>query len=324
MIALPLAHSGTNERETSLLDTHGRGARIIGHEITYQLIAGSVVFVLVLAIIVAIVVRQRRRPAGGEPLPEDEAGHGWIWSGGIVLPLVVISTVALASAISLSHLSEGAAPPGPAIDVTAHRWWWEVRYPGAGVISGNEVVLPAGRTSHLRLYTADVQHSFWIPGIERKLDMIPGHRTTLDVTPQDTGAYLGECQEFCGLEHARMRFRVRVLSAAAFTRWLSASRAGARAPATPAARRGRAVFMATTCPACHTIAGTPARGQVGPDLTHLASRDRLAAGTLPNTPGNLAGWVSDPSQIKPGALMPRAEIDGPQLQALLAYLEQLR
>jgi cytochrome c oxidase subunit 2 len=324
MTALPLAHAGTSEHETSVLDAHGRGARIIGHEIAYQIIAGSAVFLLVTAIIVAIVVRQRRRPAGGEPLAEDEAGHGWIWGGGIVLPLVVITTVALASAISLSHLSQGAAPPGPSVTVTAHRWWWEVRYPGAGVISGNEVVLPAGRTAHLRLYTADVQHSFWIPGIERKIDMIPGHRTTLDVTPQDTGAYLGECQEFCGLEHARMRFRVRVLSPQAFATWVAASRAGARPPATAAARRGRAVFMATTCPACHTIAGTPARGQVGPDLTHVASRDRIAAGTIANTPANLAAWVSDPSRIKPGAMMPRATLGGPQLQALLAYLRQLR
>ncbi|HKH64327.1 MAG TPA: cytochrome c oxidase subunit II [Solirubrobacterales bacterium] len=321
----PLAHAEDPSHAVSLLGGKGDNAEILGREITFQLIAGGAVFLLVIGILLAIVVRQRRRPAGGEPPPEDERGHGWIWLGGIAMPLIVISAVAAFGAVSIHQLARGDAGKPLVVDVTAQRWFWQTTYEGdEDVTTANEVVVPVGRPVLLRLETRDVIHSFWVPELAQKVDVIPGRRNTLRLTASEPGTYFGRCMEFCGIQHTNMRFEVRVLPKPGFDDWLRHAEGPAPPPATAAARRGEQVFLGSTCSACHAIEGTPARGSVGPELTHLASRDMIAAGTVPNTRANLAGWVSDPHGIKPGVLMPEAELSGQQLQDLLDYLDGLR
>jgi cytochrome c oxidase subunit 2 len=172
--------------------------------------------------------------------------------------------------------------------------------------------------------TADVIHSFWVPELNRKIDMIPGHPNRILLYADQAGTYRGQCAEFCGLQHAHMALEVVAEPAARFRAWLRAQSAPAATPRSPAQRAGERVFLTNQCASCHTIRGTPARGQVGPDLTHLASRTTLAALTIPNRPGYLAGWVLDPQHVKPGAEMPGLNLSGPDFQALLAYLESLR
>lgn len=313
-----LAHAGSH----GALDPEGHGARVLGREIAFQWILGGTVYLLVMGILAAILIRQRRRAPAAEPAPEDERGHRWIWLGGILLPLVAITAVVAVSASSLSALAGSHHEPRYTVEVIGHRWWWEVRYPGHDIVTANEIVMPVGEPVRVRLATRDVIHSFWVPRIDRKLDMVPGRRNEIDIMAEAPGRYQGQCAEFCGLEHARMRFAARAVTPGEFQEWLRHE--AEPAPATAEARQGQRVFLESTCATCHTIEGTPAGGQVGPALTHLASRDRIAAGTLPNTRGHLAGWIADPQALKPGAHMPASTLRGEELQALVTYLETLR
>jgi cytochrome c oxidase subunit II len=305
-------------------DPAGHGAGVLRDELIFQWILGGAIYLTVMGILAAIVLRQRGRAAAEEPAPEDHRGHRWIWIGGIVLPLVAISAVVLMSARSLSAVADMHHMPRYTVEVVGHRWWWEVHYPGHDVVTANEVVMPVGEPVRVQLTTRDVIHSFWVPRLDRKLDLVPGRRNEFDLTAERPGLYEGECAEFCGLQHARMRFTARALPAREFQDWLAREAQPAAEPATDEQRKGQAVFLGGSCAACHTIKGTPAGGQVGPELTHVASRDRIAAGTLVNSPGNLAGWISDPQALKPGAHMPPSTLRGDELQALLAYLRSLR
>jgi cytochrome c oxidase subunit 2 len=307
----------------SPLDPEGRGARILGQEITFQLVAGSAVLLLVLAILLAIVLRRRAATQERPPQLDDETGRRWIWLGGVALPLVLLTALAAFGARSLLALGN-EDDPVRTIQVFSHRWWWEVRYPGERIATANELVIPVGRPVRLLLSTKDVIHSFWVPQLDRKVDMVPGRVSKLTLTAEHPGVYRGECAEFCGLQHARMGFRVKAVSPGEFAGWLAAARAPSVLPAGPTEREGMRTFLDGGCAVCHTISGTPAAGTVGPDLSHIASRDRIAAETLRNTRGNLGAWISDPQHVKRGALMPRLDLSGAQLQALLDYLETLR
>jgi cytochrome c oxidase subunit II len=310
-------------RSPSPLSPAGDDARILGQEITFQLVAGGIVLLLVFGILVAIAIRHRRRSAVGVPNTDDEEGVRWIWLGGLALPLVVLTAVVGWSARSVIALDDSKRP-ARTIEVIAHRWWWEVRYPGERITTANELALPVGQPVRLRLQTADVIHSFWVPQLGRKADMVPGRITKLELTAEKPGTYLGECQEYCGLNHARMRFHVEAMAPGDFQAWLGREQAAAAQPDAATERDGLRVFLDKGCANCHTIAGTPALGQVGPALTHIASRETVAAGTLRNTRGRLAAWISDPQHFKRDALMPRLDLSGPELQKLLDYLESLR
>ena len=307
-----------------VLEPRGEDAHVLGQEIAFQLIAGGLVLLLVLGLLVAIAVRQRRRPHDVPPDLDQERGQRWIVLGGLVLPLVVLTAVVAMSARSFLEVDDAGGAGGRTVEVVSHRWWWEVRYPEDHASTANEVVLPVGQPVRLRLRTEDVIHSLWIPQLDRKADMIPGRVTYLRLTAERPGEYRGLCAEFCGLQHAKMAFRVRVLPPGAFADWLAAARLPAARPATASARAGARVFQEAGCAVCHTIAGTAASGEVGPALTHLASRRSIAAETLPNTRENLAGWISDPQHVKRGVLMPRSDLGGRELQQLLDYLEGLR
>jgi cytochrome c oxidase subunit 2 len=210
------------------------------------------------------------------------------------------------------------------VEVIGHQFWWEIRYPDSGVVTANEITIPAGEPVRLLLRSADVIHSFWVPQLHGKMDLVPGRENTFWVTADTPGRYRGICAEFCGIQHAKMHKLVVALDRPDFDAWLQDQQAEAAEPATEQARRGREVFLQSSCVECHAVRGHTPPNDVGPDLTHLASRFTLAAGILPNNRGALGGWLLDPQSQKRGARMPPTNLSGPDLQALLDYLEALR
>jgi cytochrome c oxidase subunit 2 len=214
------------------------------------------------------------------------------------------------------------------ITLTGHQWWWEIRYedeqPQNIIATANEIHIPTGRPVKIVLQSADVIHSFWIPNLTGKKDMIPNHSTEIWFQADKPGMYWGQCAEFCGFEHAKMRLFVIADPPEVFDGWLNAARTPSRPPLEQIQKEGQQVFMLKQCSMCHTIVGTPAGGRVGPDLTHLMNRYTLAAGAIRNTPGQLAGWILDPQVIKPGCRMPQNNLSPHDLQALLEYLRTLQ
>ena len=249
-----------------------------------------------------------------------------IGGGGIVFPTVVLLVLLVFGLRAMPPLL--APGEGLRIHVEGLQWWWRVRYvttDGREVVSANEIRLPAGERVEFILTSADVIHSFWIPSLGGKMDMIPGRTNRLALEPTRTGTFRGVCAEYCGGAHAWMAFPVAVLPAGEFDRWLSAEMTPARAPQTATARRGSELFLDNGCGACHTIRGTPANGEVGPDLTHVGSRLALAAGTLPLTTEALAHWTANTTRIKPQALMPAYDmLADDELNAIATYLEGLK
>ncbi len=269
---------------------------------------------------------RRIRPATTAEVPPNTGGRGmwWIYAG---LPLTIVALiVALFWTMQvMAKIDAPARSPRVAVEVTGRQWWWEVRYPAAtgapAVVTANEIHIPAGEPVLVRLKGGDVIHSFWVPALAGKTDTIPGRTNLTWLEADRPGTYRGQCTEFCGLQHAHMAFAVIAGPPAVFARWRAAQ---AMLPAAPAgeAAVGAQVFMAH-CAGCHAVAGTAARGQRGPDLTHLMSRSTIAAGLLANNVDTLSGWVSDPQALKPGALMPPTWLSGPQLHAVVAYLGTL-
>lgn len=213
------------------------------------------------------------------------------------------------------------------IRVTGHQWWWEVQYrdslPQNWITTANEIHVPMGRPVVIELRSSDVIHSFWPPNLTPKRDLIPGNENSIWFKAESAGVYRGQCAEYCGHQHAKMGFLVVAEPPDQFARWVAQQRDTAKTPTDSLASRGQEVFLASPCVMCHAIAGTPAGSRIGPDLTHLASRRTIAAGTLPNTRANLAGWILDPQSFKPGVKMPSTQLRPDDLQALLAYLESL-
>ena len=213
------------------------------------------------------------------------------------------------------------------MEVTGRLWWWELRYLDAdgGEIArtANEMHIPVGEPVTLRLISDNVIHSFWVPQLQGKTDMIPGRVNESWIQAGEPGVYRGQCAEFCGVQHSMMAFLAIAEPAEAFDRWLARQAQPAAEPTEPSLVRGRDVFLRAGCGGCHTVRGTPAAGRTGPDLTHIAGRRTLAAATVPNTRGHLAGWISDPQHVKPGNKMPAATLEPGDLHALIAYLESL-
>ena len=291
----------------------------------------AVATAVVLAIVVALAHGAlRRRAAAEDPARQEIDLRLTRWVAGsigvtfIILVGFLVANFALGRAI--------AAPPrGQApllIDVIGHQWWWEVRYqdslPQNVVITANELHVPTGRPILLRMTSRDVIHSFFVPNLFGKKDLVPGHVTQTWFQADRPGVYRGQCAEFCGHQHAKMGFFVVAEPPTRFASWLATQRDPALPPSDTLQARGQLVFMTGSCALCHAIVGTPAGGRRGPDLTHLASRMTIAAATRPNTRGHLGGWIVDPQRIKPGALMPPNNLEPADLRALLAYLESLK
>jgi cytochrome c oxidase subunit 2 len=209
------------------------------------------------------------------------------------------------------------------IEVIGHQWWWEVRYPEQQLVTANEIHIPVGQPVTLKLTSADVIHSFWVPELHGKRDLIPGRVNDFWLQADEAGDYWGLCAEFCGTQHAKMLFVLVAEPPEMFEQWVAAQQTAAAEPTDTLTQQGFDIFMEAECGTCHQIRGTPASGDFGPDLTHFASRLTLGAGAARNTRGTLAGWVVDPHGIKPGNLMPSSDVSGKDLQPLLAYLESL-
>lgn len=299
---------------------------------------GTAVWIAVVAILVVAVMRRRR--GSEDQTAEGSDGRAAATRGrpvaavavaGAAVPALIITGVAAYAVIVQRDIDVSGDDARPLVEVVGHQYWWEVVYPEEGVVSANEIHLPVGERVRVDVASDDVIHSFWVPELAGKIDMIPGTSNSLWLEAREPGVYWGQCAEYCGAQHARMRFVVVAHEPAEFDAWL-AHNAQAPAAADPGqdgddeslVARGRDVFMSSSCVYCHAIDGTPAVGREGPDLTHFASRHTLAAGTRPNDAENLSAWILDPQSIKPGALMPGTDIDDPEeLAALIAYLESL-
>lgn len=283
----------------------------------------TAVYVLVMGVLAVAVLRRR---AGGAETPVRSLTMAVAAASGVTL--LILFGLLFASVVTGRAIAslESAEPLG--IQVTGNQWWWDVEYlspnPSARVRTANELHLPVGRAVRIELRSNDVIHSFWVPNLHGKMDLIPGRQTVLWLQADDPGVYRGQCAEYCGLQHAHMAFTVIAEAPDDFARWLAAQRRPAPPPGTPEQQRGLQVVERGPCAMCHAIRGTQAGGRTAPDLTHLATRSTIAAGTAPNTRGYLAGWIADPQHLKPGAKMPATGLSAPELQAVLAYLETLK
>jgi cytochrome c oxidase subunit II len=288
-------------------------------------LTSAIVFVLVVAALFWATLRRRRVEE-----PSDDRRERSMRTTVIV---ATAATTIILFVFLILDLSVGRAittNPGPEalqVRVTGHQWWWEIQYrdslPQNWATTANEIHVPVGRPVVFELRSTDVIHSLWPPNLNGKRDLIPGNENSIWFQADSAGVYRGQCAEFCGHQHAKMAFLIIAEPPDSFSAWLVRQRDTAMTPTDSVALRGQEVFLASSCVMCHAIGGTPAGSRIGPDLTHLASRRTIAAGTLPNTRGNLAGWIVNPQGIKPGVRMPSTRLDSDDLQALLTYLETL-
>jgi cytochrome c oxidase subunit II len=290
-----------------------------------MLAASAIVF---LGAVFLLLWAWRRRDREGLPLlgKDERASTGLVVLFGVIVPIV--SLVALFIVANLVLIKDTEAPAKAStrmtIEVVAHQWFWEVRYPGTSVVTANEIHIPARTRVNTVVRTADVVHSFWVPQLNRKVDAVPGHPNRLLLYADRPGRYRGDCAELCGLQHSHMGLYVFADDPDDFRTWLATQEQPASEPATPAERAGEDVFLSNQCASCHTIRGTAANGRIGPDLTHLKSRSTIAALTYPNTEGYLTSWVHDPQHAKPGNKMPGLNLSPGDFRSLLAYLQSLR
>jgi cytochrome c oxidase subunit 2 len=282
------------------------------------------VFVIVEGLLLFTILRYRRREGAAEP--KGLHGHTALEIGWTLAPALILVFIAVPTMRTIFATAGRAEAGALRVEVVGHQWWWEYRYPDLGIATANELHLPVGTPVQLDLTSADVIHSFWAPALGGKRDLTQGRTTQIAFTADSTGEYLGQCAEFCGASHANMRLRVFVQPDSAFQRWVAGQRAGPAAlPRGSVAERGRQLFARSACIACHTIEGLPqARGTVGPNLTHVASRTTLAGALFPNTTDYLRRWIVDAPALKPGSLMPKLPLPDDDLSAMVAYLQSLR
>ena len=286
------------------------------------------IFLVVGGLLAYTIIRFRRRPEDSGREPPQVYGSSQIELAWTVVPILIVFVLILVTARTIYDV-QGAAPPADALNVTVigHQWWWEIRYPQLGIVTANELHVPVSeptkrRPTFLTLESADVAHSFWAPQLAGKTDLIPNRTNRMWIEPKQPGTYLGNCAEYCGTQHAHMLLRVIAHPPGEFEQWVAAQR---QPPVEdPQVQVGREVFFSTSCVNCHTINRTQARGTFGPDLTHLMSRDTLAAGAAPNTPETLRAWVRDPQTLKEGCLMPNMQLADTELDHLVTYLLSLK
>lgn len=294
------------------------------------LIVSLAVIAIVAALLIAGLVRSNGVPHSNDPrqvpIERPQGGLGWIYVGTAISAVVLIA----AAIWTFSTLAAVSGPPANAsltIHVIGHQWWWEVRYDSSDAsrvfTTANEIHIPTGRPVRFELSSVDVIHSFWVPELTGKTDLIPGQQNESWLEADRPGTYRGQCSEYCGLQHAHMALSVIAQQPERFRDWWAQQLQSAPAPKSKTATEGQVDFL-VHCGICHAVRGTAAGGRLGPDLSHLMSRQTIAAGTLPNTPGYLSGWIADPQRVKPGNLMPILDLSGPQLASIRDYLETLK
>ena len=315
-------------RNTTNPSSASTPAKSIADLSVFVLVITGIIFIVVCGLLVYSLVKFRERRANLNREPAQVYGSTQIELAWTIIPILIVVVLYLATA-RVIHAIQDAPEPAGAVQVTAigHQYWWEFRYPKLGIVTANELHIPVSDPSHptptfLQLLSADTDHSFWVPELGGKADLIPNHPNRMWMDPQRTGVFLGQCAQYCGTQHAKMLLRVSVDGPEDFAAWTRSQ----QQPATREAgvNAGKRVFEMNACMNCHTVDGTPANGRFGPDLTHLMSRVTIAAGAAENNHENLRLWIQDPSAIKHGSLMPAMKLSDADLDAVVSYMETLR
>jgi cytochrome c oxidase subunit II len=312
---------------TNIFDPASTPAHTIFGLSLFVLAVTGAIFVIVFCLLVYAMVKFRKRTDDDGREPPQVYGSNQVELAWTVIPVLIVLALFMATARVIASIQENPRQPG-ALEVVAigHQFWWEYRYPELGVVTANELHVPVSDPAHptptfIKLLSADTDHSFWVPRLAGKTDLIPNRENSTWIDPHESGVFLGQCAQYCGTQHAKMLLRVYVQPRDEFDRWIQQQRGATQSSGTVS--EGRRIFESTACINCHAVAGTAATGRFGPDLTHLMSRDTIAAGAAPNTPENLRLWIRNPDAIKPGSLMPAMELGDQELNALASYLETL-
>src|SRR5271165_649293 len=300
---------------------------IFGLSIFVLLTVGAI-FIVVFTLLVYAMVKFRHKSGDDRREPAQIYGSTQVELAWTVIPILIVVALLLAGARVVASVQDAPRPPGALeVVVTGHQYWWEYRYPKLNIVTANELHVPVSDPAHptptfLTLLSADTDHSFWVPRLNGKTDLIPNHPNSMWMDPHETGLFLGQCAQYCGTQHALMLLRVYVQTREEFDKWIREQSMPAQTGG--AISEGRKIFERTACISCHAVLGTAANGRFGPDLTHLMSRDTIASGAAQNTPANLRRWIQDPNTIKPGSKMPAMGLSDPELDAVTEYLETLR
>ncbi len=312
----------------NIFDTVSTPADSIHRLSVFVLTITGLIFIVVFSLLIYAIVKFRHRPTDENHEPPQVYGSNQVELAWTVIPVLIVLVLFFATARVIQSVQD-AVPPANAIQVTAvgHQFWWEFRYPALGIVTANELHVPVSDRSRptptfVKLLSADTNHSFWVPQLAGKTDLIPNRINSIWIDPHEPGMYVGQCAQYCGVQHAKMLLRVYVDSPEQFKQWVNAQKQPAHT--SDAVADGRRIFEQTACVNCHTIAGTIANGRFGPDLTHLMSRQTIASGAALNTPENLKLWIHHPDSIKPSSLMPAMNLSDKDLDALTAYLESLQ
>jgi cytochrome c oxidase subunit 2 len=317
----------------SALNNAGVQAERLGSLWWLFLAITATVYVIVMSLLIFAFFRVRRAASGSDPeIKADQRRDrkaGNIIKGAVgvtALVVFVLMIVSFRTGRAIDTLSLAQDPLE--IKVTGQQWWWQVEYqdpiPANMVTTANEIHIPVGRPIKIDLVSHDVIHSFWVPNLHGKKDLVPNYPTTIFLQADEPGIYWGQCAEFCGYEHAKMRFMVVAESPEEFARWYASAQKASQAPSSESQAFGQQIFLKSVCTQCHTIQGTPANGRVGPNLTHVASKPYIASGVLQNNRENLMNWISDPQAIKPGIRMPMNTYSEDELNALVDYIQSLK
>jgi cytochrome c oxidase subunit 2 len=320
--------NGSSPHGTNIFAPASTPAKSISDLSVFVLVITGIIFVVVFTLLVYSVIKFRGRAVDAGREPAQVYGSTQIEVAWTIIPILIVVVLFLATA-RVIHAIQDAPQPANAVEVTAigHQYWWEFRYPKLGVVTANELHIPLSDPANptpafLTLLSADTDHSFWIPELAGKTDLIPNHPNRMWMDPLRTGIFLGQCAQYCGVQHAKMLLRVSVDSPEDFAAWVRGQQQHAVQDASVAT--GRRVFESNACMNCHAVAGTNASGRFGPDLTHLMSRATIASGAAKNTPENLRLWIQDPNAIKPGSLMPAMKLSDSDLDAVVSFMETLR
>ncbi len=316
-----LLASCSEARSPSTLEPRGPAAERIEGLWWLMLWISTAVFIVVVGFLIVAVMRGHRKDV--KPAGEVGWGERFIVISGVIIPTLILGGVFVFGLRDMAVLAVPEDETAFTIEVVAHDWWWEARYPN-GAVSASEIHIPVGERVQLRLTTADVIHSFWVPQLQAKTDHIPGRVNSMWLEADRPGRYRGQCAEFCGVQHANMLFYVVAQPPEEFEAWLANEASPAPEPTGASAARGKSVFLNSSCVGCHAIRGTEANSDLGPDLTHIAQRKTIGSGILENNRENMARFILDPRGVKPGVIMPPTELSRDELEALLDYLEQLR
>lgn len=317
-----------NDGVTNIFSPLSQPAQEIKETSLLVLAVCGVIFVIVGGLLTYSIVRFRHRAGDEASEPPQVYGSNQIELAWTVLPILVVFVLILVTSRTIADIQNRKSPAGAVqATVVGHQWWWEIRYPELGIVTANELHVPAStpdkrQPAFLKLQSADVAHSFWVPQFAGKTDLIPNKENRMWFEPTKPGTYLGNCAEYCGTQHARMLIRVVVQTPEEFDRWVR-DQQQATSVATNVANSSK-TFFANSCVNCHTIRGTSAQGKFGPDLTHLMSREMLAGGVVPNTSDNLRLWLRDPQKIKVGCLMPNMQMTDTEVDQVVAYLQTLK